>query len=109
VSLVTLAEAKLHCRVDTSDEDSLLQGYIDAAVLAVENILDRRVYADAVAQGADTSGIVINAAIRSAILLLVGHYYAHREAVIGGQPQSVAETPLAVRFLLSPYRRTWGL
>lgn len=108
MSLVPLADAKLHCRVDTSDEDSLLQGYIDAAELAVENILDRRVYADAVAQGADTSGIVINAAIRSAILLLVGHYYAHREAVIG-QPQSVAETPLAVRFLLSPYRRTWGL
>ena len=41
-------------------------------------------------------------AIRQAILLLVGHWYAHREAVtIGAAP---AEVPMAVESLLFPHR-----
>ncbi|HHE5336692.1 TPA: head-tail connector protein, partial [Klebsiella pneumoniae] len=29
---ITLAEAKLHCRIDGNDEDTLIQAYIDAAL-----------------------------------------------------------------------------
>jgi hypothetical protein len=29
---ITLAEAKLHCRIDGTDEDALIQAYIDAAL-----------------------------------------------------------------------------
>jgi uncharacterized phiE125 gp8 family phage protein len=41
---------------------------------------------------------------RQAILLLVGHWYAHREAVNAG---TVAVLPLAVEALLSPLRRVF--
>lgn len=44
----------------------------------------------------------VPAAIKAAILLLVGHWYESREAVAGG---SVAEMPFAVSSLLAPYRR----
>jgi uncharacterized phiE125 gp8 family phage protein len=38
---VTTAEAKLHCRVDGSDEDSLIDSYIAAATSFVENYTGR--------------------------------------------------------------------
>lgn len=44
----------------------------------------------------------VPAAIKAAILLLVGHWYKNREAVSDNGP---AELPLAVDALLAPYRR----
>lgn len=46
MSFVTLAEAKLHLRVDGNDEDSLIGLYINAAEQAAIKALDRGVYAD---------------------------------------------------------------
>lgn len=40
--------------------------------------------------------------VRAALLLLVGHYYEHREAVVAGV--TVAELPLAVQALLAPHK-----
>lgn len=45
------------------------------------------------------------AALRQAILLLIGHWFANREAVVTGV--TTAELPLAVQSLIQPYRRTW--
>jgi uncharacterized phiE125 gp8 family phage protein len=42
-------------------------------------------------------------AIRHAMLLLVGHWYEHREAVVIGT--GTAQLPQAVRSLLAPYRK----
>ncbi|QUS40580.1 phage gp6-like head-tail connector protein [Tardiphaga alba] len=44
----------------------------------------------------------VPAPIKQAILLLVGHWYANREAVVVGS--TVAELPLAVRGLLFPFQ-----
>ena len=46
MSFVTLAEAKLHLRVDGNDEDALIGLYINAAEQAAIKALDRGVYAD---------------------------------------------------------------
>lgn len=45
----------------------------------------------------------VPAPLKAAVLLLVGHWYENREAVSVGNP--VAEMPLAVDRLISPYRR----
>lgn len=44
----------------------------------------------------------VPAGIRHAALLLIGHWYANREAVVTGD--SVAELPLAVKALIEPFR-----
>ena len=49
MSFVTLAEAKLHLRVDGTDEDSLIGLYINAAEQAAIKAMDRGVYADGTA------------------------------------------------------------
>lgn len=42
--------------------------------------------------------------VKAAMLLMVGHWYSHREAVISG---AVADLPLGVQYLLDP-ARVWG-
>ena len=44
----------------------------------------------------------VPAPIKHAILLMVGHWYANREAVAPGQ---MHEVPMAVDALIRPYRR----
>ena len=154
MSFVQLAEAKLHLRVDGTDEDALIGVYIAAAEQSAVSLLDRGVYADGTALGvaraaalgelvaatvtyteaiaaaqalADTTeqaaatqaagyaylraqvayrkamdGIVVNDTIKSAVLLIVGHLYAHREDVLSGV--SVAKLPNGAEWLLAPYK-----
>ena len=154
MSFVQLAEAKLHLRVDGTDEDALIGVYIAAAEQSAVSLLDRGVYADGTALGvaraaalgelvaatvtytaaiaaaqalADTTeqaaatqaagyaylraqvayrqtmdGMVVNDTIKSAVLLIVGHLYAHREDVLSGV--SVAKLPNGAEWLLAPYK-----
>lgn len=154
MSFVTLPEAKMHLRVDGTDEDALIGVYIAAAEQSAVSLLDRGVYADGTAlgvakaaapaeltaatttytsaiaaarsledateqaaatQAADYAylraqvayrqamdGMVVNDAIKSAVLLIVGHLYAHREDVLSGV--SVAKLPNGAEWLLAPYK-----
>lgn len=154
MSLITLQQAKLHLRVDGSDEDALILAYIGAAESMVVSLLDRNVYATeidlksasvfsvpvdlstsiddyngatAAARGiadqvlraeairaADIAleqaklrarkvqdGIVMNDAIRSAALLIIGHLYANREDVVAGPATKI---PNGAEWLLQPYK-----
>lgn len=49
-----------------------------------------------------TSAANVPAGIKAAMLLLIGHLYAHREAVNFGN--IVTEVPLGMEYLLDPYR-----
>lgn len=49
MSLVALADAKLHLRVDGSDEDALIGLYLNAAEQSAVGALDRAVYPDGAA------------------------------------------------------------
>ena len=51
MSFVQLSEAKLHLRVDGTDEDALIGVYLTAAEQRAMSFLDRGVYADGTALG----------------------------------------------------------
>lgn len=152
--LVTLEEARAHCRADTEDS---LQLYLDAALDAAQKFLNRRVFGDAselsaavailpsrlseaqekrdeavaaaylldgvarcavkaaaedelrsVMQEADAiyRGMVVTAAINSAVLLITGHLYRNREAVVS---EPASQLPLGAHELLWPYRVGLGV
>ena len=90
-ALLTLDEAKLHCRIDHDDEDSLLGALIATATTAV---------ADYMNMDADDIDDTAPAPVKSAALLLVGSLYEQRESQ-GDRPYN--KNP-AFEMLLAPYR-----
>ncbi|MGH6979042.1 MAG: head-tail connector protein [Brevundimonas sp.] len=88
--LLTMDEAKDHLRVDTDDEDELIQLYTDAAVQACLTYCDLKL----VPVGAEPS-------FKAAALLNLGDLYGGREAVTAGQSYGVNPT---AENLLRPFR-----
>ena len=68
-ALLTLDEAKLHCRIDHNDEDALLGALIATATTAVADYLN--------VTSVDSTAA---APVKSAALLLVGTLYEQRES-----------------------------
>ena len=89
--MLTLAETKLHLRVDHDDEDVLIEAMIDTATAACADYLNMPA-ADLV--------VAVPAPVKSAALLLVGNLYENRESM-GDRPYSKNPTFEA---LLNPYR-----
>ena len=88
-ALLTLADVKLHCRIDHNDEDSLLGALIATATTAVADYLN-----------VTTVDSTAAAPVKSAALLLVGTLYEQRESQ-GDRPYN--KNP-AFEMLLAPYR-----
>ena len=82
MSVVSLEQAKQHLRVLESEEDSLIQQYIDAAETHVSNYLERPL----TPWSADQTPAPEN--VRQAILLAIGDFYENREARFVGTIQT---------------------
>lgn len=91
--MIELSLVKLHLRVDGDEEDALIEGYLNAALAHVEQHCDR-VLVEGVPVLPDQMALTKD--VQQAALLLVGHWYANREAVASG----LVEVPLAVGRLL---------
>lgn len=108
MSIIDLTTAKNHLRVDTADDDALIQLYLDAAEKAAGSHCNRTFYADDTAMGADADGLVLpdEPAVMAAVLLTLGHLYENRASVDTVQKQ---ELPLGLASLLQPYRINIGV
>ena len=98
--ILTLAEVKTHLRVGSdATEDALITTYITAAREYVEGY-QNRVYlsSDEEVEAETMTGIE-----KAACLLLIGHWYENRQAVVLGTPPS--EVPFAVKALLDIRRK----
>lgn len=104
--MLTKELVKTHCRIDTdfTGDDALLDLYIGAAARYVQTWTRRTLYETENSPGYsdDPDLILLNDDVKAAMLLLIGHWYANREAVNIGNITS--EVPFAVEALLQPYR-----
>lgn len=89
----TVAELKAHVRVDISNEDTLLEGMIDAAYQSAASYT--RV------DFATVYPTELPAGIKVAVLMLAGSMYAQREATA---INTQIEVPIGYKMLLAPYR-----
>lgn len=92
MTALTLDDVRQHVKPD-GDQDTYLELLMAAARRSVENQIDRPIVDD------EPDEAVINAAM----LLLVGHWFANREAVVVGTQK--AEMPMAVSYLLMPIKK----
>lgn len=79
--MIDLARVKLHLKLDGDEEDLLVAGYVEAAKSHVAMHCDRELV-DTVPTGPEQMGFTPD--VEQAVLLLVGHWYANREAVVTG-------------------------
>lgn len=108
--MLDLPTLKEHCRIEpgSTAEDAALTVYAGAAKRFVENATGRELYETAEEIPLDSegepevTGLVVDDAIRAAMLLLAGHWYANREAVVVGSINSALA--YAVDSLIQPYR-----
>ena len=99
--MIGLSDAKSHLRVDFSDEDSYIQLLIDAAYDYVRDVLKRPITEEKMSIEEGTFWEVPKT-IDLAILLLVGHWYENRGAVVVGSISS--EIEFSVTALIGKYR-----
>jgi len=86
--MINLAEAKLHLRVDQSEEDAAIQQMMEAAEVSVMDYLNLDTLPEA-------------PPVTAAMLMLIGALYENRESVTD---KPVSESVLFTR-LLAPYRK----
>lgn len=91
MSEITLVEAKLHCRIDGDDEDTLIQAYIDAALEVCQTHIGKRF----------DNGLVFTPAIKIGCLMFISQLYEYRTTL---SDVDVKEVPFAVSALWSVYR-----
>lgn len=113
MALVELSLALGFVRQDAGVEDDVVQTLLDGATQSAVDYLNRQVFdtQDALdaAVTAGTAGdnpMVVNAAIKAAILKTTAELYANREDSATG---TVSELPFNVRTLLRPHRIVPGL
>lgn len=103
MSLLTIAEAKAHLYVTHSEQDALIQTYINAAETNTAQYLDYEIVASLSTDPLISANqVLFNDAIKSAILLNVSDLFEQRQGIITGT--IVAYTKSAEN-LLNPFRR----
>ena len=87
---ITLTLVKQHLRYEASDEDMIIEAYMAAARDWTVN------YTGRIDAELDTP------ALDAAQLLMIGHWFEHREAA---SERTLTDVPLAVESLAHPYRK----
>jgi len=104
MSVVTLAEAKAHARIDDGEAyDDFFQAKIDAAEALASDYIGTSL------TDADTFPDGLPASVKEAVLQLIAHFYDNRAPLVigSGITQAVKIAPSAFD-LLRPYRKWSG-
>lgn len=92
--LITLAEAKLHCRIDDDYEDTLIEAYITAALEVCQKHIGKRF-------DTEPPQIAFNPALKVGCMMYVSQLYEYRTTI---SEVETSEVSMAISALWSVYR-----
>ena len=92
--LITLAEAKLHCRIDDDYEDTLIQAYIAASLEVCQKHIGKRF-------DSEPPELAFNPAIKVGCMMYISQLYEYRTTISDIEAK---EVPMAISALWSVYR-----
>lgn len=104
ISPQQMLQVKKHLRVDHNDEDDLIAVYVAASVDFVEYYCDGMLVTEITPPADDKEPpreVLFTSGVWQAMLLLIGQYYANREASAPSQ----TEIPFGVEALLFRHRK----
>nr|WP_136252873.1 head-tail connector protein [Ningiella ruwaisensis] len=110
--MISVAECRLQCNLDQDehDFDIWFEQVIPSAILAIQNLINRKIYATQQDldddENAPGNAIVFNESLRLGALMLIGHWFINREST---SALSLNETPMALDYLVRPYRHMAGV
>lgn len=105
--MISLSECRTQCNLlsDEVDHDQWFTQAIPAAVLAIQSLINRKLYATnedmQLDENAPDNAIVINDSLKLGALMLIGHWFVNREST---SALNLHSTPMALEFLVQPYR-----
>lgn len=86
-----LERLKLQARIDDDYEDELIKGYAAAALAHIEQYCDRTLVDLQSGDSLDADQMELTPDVWQAVVLLVAHWYANREAVVTGTSTSTVQ------------------
>ena len=92
--LIDLDEAKLHCRIDSDEDDTLIAAYIDAALEACSKHIGRTI-------GDDDGQQPFTPGMKAGCLMFISMLYEYRTVLSDVEAKRV---PYAIESLWSVYR-----
>lgn len=100
--LLTLQEIKDQLKLDSDDEDTLLELLGNAVQKRTETFLNRTLYEKPEdIPEEDTEGLTLSSDLKLGMLLLLTHYYENRSSV---SEVEKLEMPMSFTWLVGPYR-----
>lgn len=102
--MIDLKLVKAHLNIDGAYDDDYLMFLMQSARVGIENYCDRRIVdsPDELAALEDDTAILSTQQTDHAELMLIAHWYEHRETVVQG---TLNQVPRSIEFMLDPYRR----
>lgn len=101
MAFLTIDEIKQQTYVSDDDENDYLLALADAAIERIQDYTNRTLYETVEDAADDDIALIWRADLKLAALMLVAHYYEHREAVSGSQTYPISEGAMSI---LSRYK-----
>lgn len=100
---ITLDEIKLQCRIDSDDEDELLEGYKLSAIAFIEDYTNRTLY-ESLPEVPEDNAQEITPNLKIAVLMLIAYLYENRTGVNEIQGATTIALPPTVKMIIERYR-----
>lgn len=100
---ITLDEIKMQCRIDSDDEDDLLDVLLQSAKATIENYTNRKLFTELPSENVPENALEITADLKIAILMLISYLYENRSGMNELSQTQFNRLPPTIKMIVERY------